>query len=209
MKKLTGLLFSMELTGMLILLFTVSIGFATFIENDFGTLTAKANVYNARWFEFMLLLLAVNMTGSIVKHKMYLRAKWPVFIFHVSFLIILLGAAVTRYIGYEGSMAIREGNSSSEIVSGDTYIRIWAEEGQDQVYTEKKVFALPGKVSGFDRSLDLNGRSVEVEVVDYFKNATEKYVEEEGGFEVLLIVYADDRTGRQDIYLKNGDVKRV
>ena len=75
MKRLKDMLFSMELTGILLLLFTISIGFATFIENDFGTMTAKAKVYNATWFEVMLLLLAVNMGGSIFKHKMYLKHK--------------------------------------------------------------------------------------------------------------------------------------
>ena len=37
-----------------VITFAVSIGVATFIENDFGTQTAKAVVYNARWFEGLL-----------------------------------------------------------------------------------------------------------------------------------------------------------
>ena len=61
MKKLKNILFSMELTGLLLLLFAIAIGYATFVENDFGTVASKSTVYNAKWFEFMLLLLAVNM----------------------------------------------------------------------------------------------------------------------------------------------------
>ncbi len=80
MKKLKNILFSMELTGMLIMLFAIAIGFATFIENDFGTLEAKARIYNAKWFEIILLLLAINMTGSIIKYKMYVKEKWTMLI---------------------------------------------------------------------------------------------------------------------------------
>jgi len=102
MKKLKNILFSMELTGMLLILFAIAIGFATFIENDFGTLEAKARIYNAKWFEAILTLLAINMTGSIIKYKMYVKAKWTILLFHISFLIIFIGAALTRFVGYEG-----------------------------------------------------------------------------------------------------------
>ena len=209
MKKITGILFSMELTGILLLLFTISIGYATFIENDFGTLTAKDWVSNAKWFESMLLLLAINMAGSIVKRKMYLRAKWPILLFHVSFIVILLGAATTRYIGDEGMMAIREGSTSSEMRSSDTFIRIWADDGQSQAYEEEKVFATAGEVSGFSESMSLNSHDVSVEVLEYFVNATEEYVEEEGGEELLWIVYANELSGRQEIFLGKGEVMTV
>ena len=185
MKKLSRLFFSMELSGILLILFTASIAIATFIENDFGTLTAKATVYNAKWFEIMLLLLAVNMIGSIIKRKMYRRAKWPIFIFHVSFIIILLGAAVTRYIGYEGAMAIREGQSSNEMRTSDTFIRIWVDDGQDKAFEENKVFATPSEVNGFSESISLNSNTIDVEVLDYVPNASEEYFEEEedkGGY---------------------------
>jgi len=99
----------MELTGIFLLMFAISIGYATFIENDFGTIAAKSRVYNAAWFEILLLLMAINMTGSIFTHKMYVRKKLTILLFHVSFLIILLGAAITRYISYEGMMRLREG----------------------------------------------------------------------------------------------------
>ena len=51
-KFLSAFLFSMRLMAYFdTLLFFVAIGYATFIENDFGTQTAKALVYNATWFE--------------------------------------------------------------------------------------------------------------------------------------------------------------
>ena len=174
MKKITRMLFSMELSGILLILFTIAIAVATFIENDFGTLTAKAQVYNAKWFEFLMFLLAVNMTGSIFKRKMYRKAKWPIFIFHISFLVILLGAAVTRYIGYEGMMGIREGNTTNVMRSSDTYIRIWADNGQASEFVENKVFATKSQVENFSESFSLNSKKIEVEVLEYIPSAREE-----------------------------------
>ena len=35
-------------------------GIATFIENDYGTQTAKALVYNAWWFEAIMVFFVIN-----------------------------------------------------------------------------------------------------------------------------------------------------
>ena len=46
MKKTGTFLFSMLFTGVLTVIFAISIGYATFIENDYGTVTAKILIYN-------------------------------------------------------------------------------------------------------------------------------------------------------------------
>lgn len=209
MKKIKDILFSMELTGILLLLFTISIGFATFVENDFGTVAAKARIYNARWFEIMLLLLAVNMTGGIFKHKMYLKHKWTILLFHVAFLVIFIGAALTRYVGTEGIMSIREGSTSNEFRSDETYVMVWAQEGDQNEYKEEKVFATPGRVSKVKSRLSTPNHDVKVEVLDYYLNAAETFVEEEGGEPVIWLVISSNSGGRQNIYLRQGQVKKV
>jgi len=197
----------MELSGMLLLMFAIAIGFATFVENDFGTLEAKARVYNATWFELLLLLLAINMTGSIFKHKMISKAKWPILLFHVSFLVIFIGAAITRYISYEGIMSIREGQSSNEIVSDESYIRIWAQDGENNEYDESRVFAAYSYVSGFDTKLSAGDKKVKVEVLDYYTSAGETYAEEEGGDPMIWLVVSGNMSGRQNLYLKKNSSK--
>jgi len=79
-------------------------GYATFIENDFGTQTARTLVYNSFWFELLMILLGINLIGNIIRFRMYQKKKWAIFIFHIAFIIILLGAAVTRYISFEGML---------------------------------------------------------------------------------------------------------
>jgi cytochrome c-type biogenesis protein CcsB len=209
MKKLKDILFSMELTGILLMMFAIAIGFATFIENDFGTITAKAKVYNATWFEVMLTLLAVNMTGSIFKHKMYLKHKWPVFLFHVAFLVIFIGAALTRFVGYEGMMSIREGKTSSEFVSDETYIRIWADDGNMQSYVEDEVLASPVSAKGVRNTLHVGGEKVSVKIIDYYTNAAETFEEGPGGEPLIWLVVSSGNSGRQNMYLRPGQIKQM
>ena len=58
--KFIAFLFSMRLMAILIFLFFVAIGYTTFVENDFGTQTAKALIYITTWFEVIIVLLSVN-----------------------------------------------------------------------------------------------------------------------------------------------------
>jgi cytochrome c-type biogenesis protein CcsB len=208
MKKIKNIIFSMELTGILILMFAISIGYATFIENDYGTIAAKTRVYNATWFELMLLLLAVNMIGSIFKNKMYVRKKWAILLFHVSFLVIVAGAAITRYISYEGMMPIREGASSNGLISDKTYIRVWANDGTIPYYREKAVLASSKSAGKFREKFSFGNQTVKVEVLNYYYNAGETVIEGEGD-PLLWLVISDKTSGRQNAYFRNGDVKNV
>ena len=209
MKRLKNMLFSMELTGLLLVLFFVAIAVATFIENDFGTLTAKAKVYNSTWFEILLSLLAINMTGSIFKHKLYLKHKWPVLLFHVSFLIIFLGSALTRFIGFEGMMSIREGSASSEFMSDETYIRIWADDGTMRSYKEDKVLASPISAKGVSNTLKLGNQKVSVKIVDYFTHAAETFEEAPRGEPMVWLVLSNGNSGRQNMYLHPTQTKQM
>ena len=94
----------MQLMTMLILLFAFSIGYATFIENDFGRTSAKALIYNAWWFEMILVLLTYNLINNVIKHRLFRMEKIASLTFHLSFILILIGAGITRYISYEGMM---------------------------------------------------------------------------------------------------------
>jgi cytochrome c biogenesis protein ResB len=50
------------------------------------------------------------------------RQKIAMLSFHLSFIVILAGAAVTRYISFEGLMVIREGTTSNFIYTSDPYV---------------------------------------------------------------------------------------
>ena len=90
--------------AVLFIAFAAAMGVATFIENDCGTQTAKALVYNAWWFEAIMVFFVINFFGNIFRYRLISKEKWPVLVFHLAFLFIIIGAGITRYIGYEGLM---------------------------------------------------------------------------------------------------------
>jgi hypothetical protein len=80
MKKIIALLFSTRLMAFLFIVYATAMGIATFIENDFGTPTAKALVYNAKWFELIMVLFAVNFFGNIFRYRLYKNGRYYCFI---------------------------------------------------------------------------------------------------------------------------------
>ena len=109
---------------MIVLLLILGIGAAigTFIENDFGSAVAKDLIYNSFWYSAALLLTTINIIFVSYKTKMY-RVKAR-FLFHISFAIILLGAAMTHFFGTDGLMHIREGESSNIVVVNNERVEI-------------------------------------------------------------------------------------
>ena len=132
MNKFLSLIYSTRLMAVLFLVFALSMGVATFIENDFGTETAKALVYNSWWFEGIMILFSINFFGNLLKFKLYKKEKLVVLLFHLSFFLILIGAGITRYISFEGIMPIKEGEVSNVFYSEASYISIVVDDGTDQ-----------------------------------------------------------------------------
>ena len=62
---------SMKVAVGLLFVFGVVIGVATFIENDYGTQTARSLIYSARWFEAFLLFFIIVLIYNMVNFKSY------------------------------------------------------------------------------------------------------------------------------------------
>jgi cytochrome c-type biogenesis protein CcsB len=128
MDKILSSLFSMRWASVGLIVFLLAIGAATFIESIHGIQAAKITIYNASWFEGLLLYLTLALVANIFRYKMWSREKIAMLSFHLSFIVILAGAAVTRYISFEGLMVIREGNSSNFIYTSDPYVLLNAQD---------------------------------------------------------------------------------
>ncbi len=191
MKKIFNLLFSMQLTVVLLLIFAFTAGLATIIENDFGTTAAQIAVYNATWFEILLFFLAVNLGGSLVVNKMWAQKKYIIFFFHLSFIIILIGAGVTRYFGFEGSMRIRQGLDSNFIVSDKTYISARFEENNQTVVVRKQVLMADYGKPRPSFSLEANNQKFTIKTLDYVPNATVEIIKAPEGFPVVAMTILD------------------
>lgn len=202
-------MFSMVFTGILTIIFAISIGYATFIENDYGTVTAKILIYNARWFEALLVLLCINLIGSIFINKLYQKKKWPILLFHVAFIFILIGAAITRYYGYEGFMHIREGESSDYIISEETYIQMVVNDGEETVEEIKEVRFSSYTANRFSERLNINGKTVHINNLQYIPSASETIVSDPSGVPVVSLTVLDEGMNRMNLNLRAGEKKRL
>ncbi|WP_295054197.1 cytochrome c biogenesis protein CcsA [Sulfuricurvum sp.] len=204
MNKILSLISSMKTMAALMLIFAVAIGYATFIENDYGSMSAKADVYNARWFEILLALLSINLILNIINFKMARKGKWLVFTFHAAFLIIIVGAAVTRYIGYEGSMHIREGESSNVILSAEPYVTFNVEKGDKKYEFKENLFLSKRTSNHFERTLDLDGEQIHIKLESYMGDARYEPTADPKG-EALFNLMVTGATGAQQVSLKRGE----
>ena len=166
MKKLADILFSFKTTIILLSILAIAAGIATFIENDYGTSTARVHIYNHIWYEAILVLTTINLMGIIIRKKMWnQKAK---FIFHFSFVVILIGAGVTRYFGYEGIMQIREGQTQNLMYSLEPYLQIQLKDKEgNSLYKEYQIelSALGGNY--FNHDINFNGKTFNVEFKDH------------------------------------------
>jgi cytochrome c-type biogenesis protein CcsB len=195
----------MKLMVALILLFAIAIGTATIIENDYGTEAAKTLIYNAGWFQVMLFLLLINLIGNINRFKLYRRKKWSVFLFHLSFIFILIGAAFTRYVSYEGMMHIREGKSSNKLLTSETYIQVKVDDKKQQYSYNEPIFLNPLYNKTFKHKFNFKGKDIKITSEGFYKSA-EYFVEEsqETGTDILELITSNNK-GRMTQYLKKGE----
>jgi cytochrome c-type biogenesis protein CcsB len=113
--KNSKFIFSPVFMAILMVILAIALGAATFVEKDFGSRAARGMFYNAHWVELIFFLLVVNLTGQIFVYKLYRKEKLTIIIFHLAFIVMIAGAAITRYAGFDGTMSIREGDSSSRV----------------------------------------------------------------------------------------------
>jgi len=208
MKKIIALLFSTRLMALLFLVFATTMGIATFIENDYGTPTAKALVYSSWWFEWIMLLFAINFFGNIFRFRLYKKEKWSVLLFHLSFFLILLGAGVTRYISFEGIMPIKEGETSNVFFSDQTYLKVTLDDNKDQRIMYDQVLLSSWGSNNYSFSTDFRKQEVTFKLKEFIPNAATGFIESDSG--ELYIHFVESSSGsRHDHYIKKGDIENI
>nr|AOE07535.1 cytochrome C biogenesis protein [uncultured bacterium] len=187
-------------------------GIGTFLESWYSTDAARIWVYNAWWFEAIMLLLMVNFMGNIKKYNLLSREKLSVLILHLSFIFILLGAFVTRYIGDEGVMPIRENNISDSYLSEKTYLTVFI-DGENEGVTERKTLKSQLLLSehvnnNFTINENFYNKNFSISFDDFRENVTEGLVLDPSGERYIKLVEAVDGN-RREHYIKEGQVSSI
>lgn len=211
-KKLFSFLFSTKLMAVLFIVFSVAMGVGTFIEDRYNTTTARILIYNAWWFEAIMGIFLLNFLGNIKRYQLFKREKWPTLIIHLSFILILIGAFITRYISFEGMMPIKEKETVNQIFSEKPHVTALVDgdyKGEIRRRTfEKELLLSPVTDNDFTLKGDFNGIPFKIEYVDFIMNATEKIEADESGKLHLKLVESSSGE-RHEHYLVEGEVANI
>ncbi len=207
--KYLKFLFSPLMMGILFVVFAASMAVATFIENDFGSPAAYSMVYGTNWFELVLLLLAVNLVGQMFIFKLYKNDKLAVFIFHLSFVLMIIGAGVTRYFGWEGVIYIREGEEQNICYSGEKFIGYDITDASGKLVDSRydKYNMTSVSADEYKKKLNIGGNEYQLVLARILPNANEIIDESPRGKPVVSLLITKDMSSRESIILKQGEIK--
>ena len=216
--KLAQFLFSTRLMAVLFIAFAAAMATGTFLDTDAETSPtaySKTLVYNAWWFELIMILFVINFSGNIFRYRLIQQKKWSTLLLHLSFVLLIIGAGITRYNSFEGMLPINEGESNNKILSEKTYLKIFVDgdykvdgELQRRVLDEEELLLSEKLDNSFEINEDYKGQDFTIECVSFIENAHETLVEDESGDRYYKIVEAGDG-GRHDHYLKEGSIENI
>ncbi len=196
-KKIANLLFSTRLTAVLFIVFAIAMITGTFLDANQETSPTPFTrhwIYNAWWFELIMVLFTINFIGNIFRYKLLRKEKWATLILHLAFIFIFIGAGITRYIGYEGWMPIREGETTNQFLTRDIYVTAYIDgdyevDGVVQRKVINEVVDFSERLNNdFEINTDYKGIPVSIELEKYIKGAEIDVVPNDVGDAYLKIV---------------------
>ncbi|HEG4691767.1 TPA: cytochrome c biogenesis protein CcsA [Campylobacter jejuni] len=210
MKNIIKSIGDLRVSVVLFLLFALFCALATFIESAYGTPTAWAMVYDTFWFEYIQLLLGINLLCGMFRYKMFGLKRLPLMIFHISFLFILVGSAMTRYAGFEGILPIREHTQNSLIESSKTSLRISAiKDGERYSAVNDRYIGNLPFANSFKLKLNLGDDQAVLKYKDLILNAHYTYKENNNSDPLLVLMLSQKGSQGVDVKFEKGEVKNI
>lgn len=201
--------FTQKVFSLLIIIYIILLVIATFIEKKFSTETAQALIYYSKWFEFFMLILIINFIGNIIKYKF--KKKLPIFIFHISFIFIFLGGVISRYFGYNGTLSIREGEKSKNLISNKKYFNINLSDNKNclksNIYYILSNFNKNYKKRFFLKNLFYKNNLI-FQIENYIKNVKEIFLVDKFGIKYINIITSFQGKPNNN-FIKDGTIKNI
>ncbi|MBJ7879984.1 cytochrome c biogenesis protein CcsA [Gelidibacter salicanalis] len=216
-KRLANILFSTRLTAILFVVFALAMAIGTFLdanEETSPTPFTRHLIYNAWWFEAIMGIFMINFIGNMFRYRLLRWKKWATLTLHLSFVLIIFGAFITRYISYEGMIAIREGETEKQFLSQKTYVTAYIDgdymvDGMAQrKIIEREVDFSYRLNNSFKAETDYNNIPVTIELEKYIKAAETDVIPDESGESYLKIVEAGEGQPHNH-FLKSGEVQNL
>lgn len=133
--------FNFYITFILLVVYASTCAIGTFVENDFGVWDAKILIYNTTFFNVLHGLIFVNLAGLIIRFRLW--KKPASFAFHSAILLIIIGAGITRFYGFEASLHLKNGQLSSTAISQDQHIIVISDKNGSVEQSFFPIFIAP------------------------------------------------------------------
>lgn len=197
--------------AIIFIVLAVAMAAATFIENDFGADTSRALVYGTHWFELLFLLLVINLIGQIVIFRLYRKEKLTVMLFHTAFIVMIIGAAITRYSGYDAMMHIREGDAESVTYSpgGELTFRLLSSDGEVLAGHSAAFNPSGGRHNRFKKRLEAEGQEYTLTFERYIPGAIKQVEDSNDGVPMVSFISTPDMVTSDFVTLAEGETGRI
>jgi hypothetical protein len=97
---------SLNLAVVLLITIAGAIAFATIMESKFDTPVAAYYIYDAVWFDFWLLALALNLLCAAFTRWPWQRKHLGFVVTHAGIILLLLGAVIGKTLGFEAFVTL-------------------------------------------------------------------------------------------------------
>ncbi len=207
MNNIKNTIYSIKTAMFLIVVYAISIAIATFIENDFGTATSKSLIYNSNKFNILHLLLIFVSVGVFIKYKMFTLKKFAVLTFHLGFVVVIIGAGITRFISFEGIMHIKEGQTTNIMLDTKASIIVNIKNNEYVYSADMPIDFNEISNNNFSEDYEFDNQLFNITLKKFIPNASEVIIENnKSGIPIVNLMYLQGDS-RYDIALKYGERK--
>ena len=209
MTKVLNFLFSTRLMAVLFISFAIAMGVGTFIENDYNITTARKLIYNAWWFEAIMGLFVINFLGNIKRYQLLKKENWPTLLLHLSWIFIIIGAFITRYISYEGIISIREDAKEKYFYSDNAHLNVFIDGNFKGNMMRKNIHKplLLSEITNnhFKISDKFDETPFTITFKDFIMSAEQVIMPDKNGVKMLKMVESTSGQ-RNEVFLEEGKV---
>ena len=140
--------------------------------------------------------------------KVFTLKKLTIAIFHLGFIVIIIGAGITRFYGVDGLMSIRENQEKDYFLSQKTFVNVGFYEN-DNLY--KNSFPVEFNYlskNKFEKKIKFNNKEFKINLKKIIPNAVEQIVSDKNGIPILYFTYVEG-SQTKEFYIKSGEKKEM
>ncbi len=103
--------------------------FATLYESKHGTAAVQRDVYRTGWFTAILVLLGINIFCAMMSRYPWKKHHAGFVMAHIGILLLLAGSLVSLHYGFDGNMAVFEGETTDSVALLEKAVEVHLPDG--------------------------------------------------------------------------------